>query len=107
LDSTLHPALQIKYILKSTDEQLINNGSIVSFFPNPIENQLFLKINVENSCTAQINIFNIIGEKLYSTSGQYAAGNYFTTIPLDELPKGIYFVEFCSERIHIIQKLVK
>ena len=64
------------------------NEEKVSVFPNPVTSQLSISNN--QSSIKQIEIFNIVGEKIYSQ--QQTTNSKFQTINVSALSPGVYFV---------------
>jgi hypothetical protein len=55
-----------------------------SIYPNPAQNQLF----IENATNQPINIYNAMGQSIYSTNNFQE-----NSIPIQHLPNGIYFLK--------------
>ncbi len=81
--------------LSITESELIN----ISIYPNPVNNQLFLKLN--NSRIEKATIFSISGKKIRE---------YFSTnsgIDVNELDKGMYFLEIITSEGRRVEKFIK
>ncbi len=73
-------------------------GTTFNIFPNPSSNGIF-SINAE-SANAEFEIYNMIGEKIYSNT------HFKNTIDLSTEAKGVYFVRLnLNEKIHF-QKII-
>ena len=78
------------------------NGSTINIYPNPATNEI--KITNLSPTENQISIFNLIGQQVKSIRVSHAQT---TTIPVSDLPAGIYVVTiFDGEKI-VCKKLVK
>jgi photosystem II stability/assembly factor-like uncharacterized protein len=74
----------------------------VSVFPNPSDG--IFQIAFDNSGITSLEIFNVLGEKVYSTT------NFIHGIPceinLSNSPKGIYFVKIYEGKIFYSEKIM-
>lgn len=93
----------LTYILTSTATSGIaeeENKNAFSIFPNPAKD--FISINTNNNKNYSVNIFNSVGEKIYSTT-QFAN----CTLPIANWNNGIYEIEIFSEnKIIGTQKII-
>jgi hypothetical protein len=78
----------------------VNIDNVINVFPNPIENNVY--INVQNTEIAEINIYTITGQVLYSRKA-----NIETTVNLSFLEKGVYFMELKTCTGLIYKKIIK
>jgi minor extracellular serine protease Vpr len=80
----------------------------VKLYPNPVNNQLTINIIDMDLKSAQLDIFDLSGRKIYSKNINHSGINYVENINIDFLSKGIYMVNI-SENNQIINssKLVK
>jgi Secretion system C-terminal sorting domain len=78
----------------NTKDPIIPN---VEIFPNPVSNSLFIKIE-DNNKLIKVNIYDNLGKlKLVSTN---------SSIKIDELNSGNYFVNIITENGNICKKIV-
>jgi hypothetical protein len=70
----------------------------ISVYPNPSNGTVYIKAN-EN---AQINIYNSIGELVYTSFSQ----DYFSQHNLSMLPSGLYYVHAVSGTKISVDKLI-
>ena len=85
----------------------INNGAIVSMFPNPSNDQTTVWYNVENTADVRLEVYNTIGELVQSTAmGTQTTGQYNTEFGTEELPAGIYFVKLHLGNQTLVEKLM-
>jgi hypothetical protein len=82
-------------------EQMVGEESSMQVFPNP-SNGLF-SIKHENNQALMIEIFNLIGEKIYSVTKD---SNAATDIDISHAPKGVYFVKISDGENDHIEKIV-
>lgn len=84
-----------KVISKDTPLSIKNSqlSSLVNIYPNPAKNKFKIKIENNNSFN-QIEIFNILGEKIY----QYKLRTKLLEIKCSDFAKGLYLVKISSEK---------
>ncbi len=100
-------------ILSGNDE-IINSVKdfepfVISTYPNPVYSGLTLNYNSAKSANAEIEIYNIIGEKVADLyNGYIAEGNFSQAFNLSNYPTGIYFIRINhngeTSSIRIIKK---
>ncbi len=78
-----------------------------SLFPNPTSNNCSIKFNVLQTKTLAIHVFNILGEKVYSTSKEvYEEGNHEVKLNTSHLVNGMYIVQLHDGTRAINKQLV-
>ncbi|NOX85604.1 MAG: T9SS type A sorting domain-containing protein [Chlorobi bacterium] len=96
-------------ILTTVENKTDNRESFVRISPNPFKTQLNLTINLEQPVEAKIEIINISGKVLYSSS--YFGRSGINEIPFDNsmtnLPAGIYFLKVKAGANINVLKLMK
>lgn len=103
------PDIAFKNIFKVSDfcgstmgvNTLIKTNNI-KVYPNPASDKLFIHIK-NNNAVEQINIYNIIGENLYSAN----IVDKLTTIDISQFSKGIYFISLQIRNERVTKKIVK
>jgi large repetitive protein len=75
-----------------TDISEIQNKNIIAIYPNPSPGNYTLQFTAASSGIAQITIFNILGEAVYSEKMKTIAGTNKANINITGLPDGIYFL---------------
>ncbi len=84
--------------------EMIQDASI---FPNPTSNTCALKFNLLQAKTLTINIFNVIGEKVYSLpKNVYEEGTQEIKLNTHNLSNGMYFVQISDGTRAISKPLV-
>ena len=92
-------------ILLNTSTEDIRNESALVLYPNPARNVLQLEIREPITGIVFIEIYNLMGERMIQTTTQEA----FSTISLDKLTPGTYFLRVTSgnsrftERFMVVQ----
>lgn len=82
----------------------VENNNAVSMFPNPAAGSVTLIINMPKN-NMQVNVYNTLGEVVYTTSAIKSAGDKFD-INLSEFNNGIYLVEVKSDNKVSTKRLV-
>ncbi len=78
-------------------------------FPNPFINTIYIVIYSEYTQTINIELYDIIGKKIYTEEKLLKINgyNYMSINNLEHLSKGIYFLKLSSDNKTIIKKLLK
>ncbi|WP_191963329.1 T9SS type A sorting domain-containing protein [Flavobacterium luteum] len=84
--------------LSVSDNDIFNNK--VSIYPNPAKTEFHLSIDKSINGINKIQIFNVLGEKVFETK------TISETINFGPIPSGTYFVKICSNQIQITKKLI-
>lgn len=79
------------------DENSMNNTGYIS--PNPTENEIYIKLDTEVSENAQVNIYNLSGQLIMTSS-------YLTNIDVSALNKGMYIVDVVDEGVSILKQKI-
>ncbi|MEY3420288.1 MAG: hypothetical protein RIR48_568 [Bacteroidota bacterium] len=74
------------------DNQIEKVETVVNLFPNPTKDRLNIYIISPNSAN-QIKIFDVAGKMIY----QQNVNEMLTTLDVDQLAKGMYFVKVIDE----------
>ncbi|MCX6197772.1 MAG: T9SS type A sorting domain-containing protein [Bacteroidetes bacterium] len=76
--------------------------------PVPAKNQIVVTYQTNRVDNAEINVLNLLGQKIKSIEiGFEISGRYKTEIAIETLPAGIYWVEVKSNTEHLLAKFVK
>lgn len=79
----------------------VNKTKAVSFFPNPVKDQLTLKFQAKQSL--EVEIYNILGVKVKTFVHEGAS----TQIAVGDLQNGVYFIRFNENGKQYIKQFVK
>ncbi len=80
--------------------------SAVNIYPNPVVNQFKLDMQMENAAAVSIEIFNLLGAKVYEQNfGTLSSGIHSNTISIDRLPEGLYLLRINSGNSPLTQKI--
>ena len=96
----------LTYILHAVNLNAITeNTAFDTYFevyPIPAKDKITIKNNMNTSNENTFTLYNIIGEKVYSTSSK----NILTEIPLEKIREGIYFLNIFSENKMYTKKIL-
>ena len=94
-------------LITSVAEKTLNENFLV-LSPNPAISFVNLNINLEQDRTLQVEIYNLLGEKVLETDPEfYEQGRVIKKINLPFLPKGPYFVRLLDGSTQLqIKKLI-
>lgn len=76
--------------LSLEENQVALNEAIL--FPNPASNQTTVQVNLETGADVNIDVFNLLGQKVYGTQVDAVAGQNDIILQLEELNNGHYIV---------------
>jgi len=87
----------------SIDEQMQQAFTI---YPNPANDYFQLKTEVITGQKAKLEIYNIIGSKVYAQDVSFGADKQLVTIQLDNFKTGLYFVKLINGNNAFTQRLI-
>jgi len=88
------------------DEVLANELTI---FPNPTSNDANIALNLVEANEVSIEIVNTLGQKVFASVANYAAGATTIALPVENFTTGLYYVnirianELTTEKLNIIK----
>ena len=75
-------------------------------YPNPNTGQFTLEMDLEKKTKVSIKLYQITGQQIFAYEINNIAGNYNQQIDMSKLAKGIYYVQFITDRGVFIKKLI-
>lgn len=84
----------------SIEAEAANKVSVVSVFPNPFSASITLT-GIENS--ADVVMYNVLGAQV----GSWRIINSATTLQMDNIPAGVYFLHIKTDSGILIEKIIK
>ncbi|HEY0029562.1 MAG TPA: SBBP repeat-containing protein, partial [Bacteroidia bacterium] len=92
-----------------TDVGIIENSDLSLFgvYPNPTTSDIFLDLLLKKAGAIKITIMNVTGQTVFSEDVNAVAGNYKKQISLNNLAKGIYYLQISTGNEVINKKIVK
>ncbi len=106
-DSTKHPMLKITYTNHVGINSINHSVPRVTLYPNPANAQLQASIVADAATTITFNIYNTLGQKLYSSVQSLSVGDNSVNIPIDNLASGLYYAEFANGSVVTKQRFMK
>lgn len=100
---------QVSVMKPSGTNDLLNtdNFKLFSGFPNPVNSRLTIPYYIATSGTLRLEIFSVIGEKIFFLEKRCDAGYEKENISLEGAPTGTYFLRACHDSSCLIQKILK
>lgn len=74
-------------------------------FPNPTEGVINVQYEAPASGTAQIEVFNVLGERVFAATRAMGSGTQQEVIDLSALTNGIYFVNITADGVRASRKV--
>jgi hypothetical protein len=71
-------------------------GLSISVFPNPVKESLNLQLNTSDPVEANVIIYSILGEQVFSKQSFFSAGLTTQSVDVSGLPAGIYTVRILA-----------
>ena len=70
------------------------NGTDLTIYPNPVSNVAYVSFDLEGSETINLNVFNSLGEVVYTINNEnFTGGNHTLEINTSQFLNGIYYVK--------------
>jgi hypothetical protein len=85
------------------DQQMVS----LEVFPNPVQEQLNLRINLEQSSNLQLQIFDMSGKLIQSNQLSLLNGENSTSVDVSNLPQGIYSIFLSNGKDGITERILK
>ncbi len=93
--------------LVSQIEDLSSVGIGIEVAPNPVKDQLFLKVQSERKSLVTMQLINATGQVFYQQQMNLIQGQQFENIDLSQLAKGVYFLQIANGKAVSTQKIIK
>lgn len=82
-------------------------ATAISVFPNPASRSAWLTVNLKETGTLGINLYNLTGQKVWQKDfSQLHSGSHQLLMELPELPDGVYYLYINGPDLNHSQKLV-
>jgi hypothetical protein len=83
------------------------NKNVISVYPNPASNLLNLEFQSNKLEKVNIEMINLLGEKVFSKTFQTQIGENNIQLEVDKIPSGIYLLQIKGKDNIFIQKVIK
>jgi aminopeptidase N len=90
--------------LKETNDQSVNQLKI---YPNPSPEKLFISLNNPTDTRMNLQLFNSIGQLVYSKEITLPGRNELLEIPVQHFARGIYYLRLKSTVFNITRKIMR
>jgi len=106
-DPVYHYYLNGAVVTAGINENTPNNISAVSQnYPNPFNGSTQIDINMNKTSMVSIDIINILGQVVSSSSMQLTAGTHTVTLNADNLKTGVYFYTVRTDNNAVTNKMI-
>ncbi|MEZ4933964.1 MAG: T9SS type A sorting domain-containing protein [Saprospiraceae bacterium] len=87
----------------------VKNDFVVKYYPNPTADQLQVQAILPSTLPVQLSIFDGLGQRLISQKNKALGSQLSATIPVGQLPAGMYWLEIKSgdDQFRKMEKFVK
>lgn len=99
----VHEACQDVTVLSSVTD--LDVDATLSIYPNPSTGVFTLTYSLKNAQNVTVEMFDLAGKALYSTTASGIRGENKTNISLNNAAKGIYFVKVTTENGTVNRKV--
>jgi hypothetical protein len=79
----------------------------MNVFPNPVKDELMLELNFSKTENVILNVINVAGQKIYSTTLKQVRGTYKNSLSLEANPNGIYYLQIITDHVMMSKKIIK
>lgn len=84
-----------------------NNNFNLVVFPNPANEQVIISYELTQASQLKIELFDILGNKISSSSFSQTSGKHQTIVDTDQLSQGAYFIKLSSEMGNSSKLIIK
>lgn len=82
-------------------------GVAFGMYPNPVNNTLYMKYQIQAEENITINVYNLLGSLMLTEAhGTQQSGDYTVSLNVSDLPQGVYLVELQTANTKIVRKLI-
>lgn len=92
------------YVTKIED---VLNGASLKVFPNPVDENMNVQIEVRKNTNLNVSVSNLLGKTIITENKDLAEGIQTMNINLSNLPSGIYFLNLSDGQEVISHKIMK
>ena len=81
--------------------------NIIQVFPNPIKDQFYIYFRKMVASSATINLYNAVGQLVYTRQVNMVNGSEYIQVPSQNLPAGTYFLRINAGDFKFVKKLLR
>jgi hypothetical protein len=83
------------------------NGASLTVFPNPVDENINIQIEIRKNTNLNISVINLLGKTIITEHKDLGEGIQTMNINLGNLPTGIYFLNLSDGQEIISHKIMK
>lgn len=93
--------------IESENTRIFNLAGInkLNMYPNPVDNKLYVELDLKESKDVLINILNVAGQTVFKNNVRVNQTDVLE-LNTDKLPVGVYMVNFVIANMNVTRKLV-
>jgi aminopeptidase N len=81
--------------------------NIIQVFPNPVQDHFTIYMHKMVAANAVINLYNAVGQRVYTKSISLVNGSEYLEVPSQYLPKGVYFLKINAGDFKFVKKMLR
>jgi PKD repeat protein len=82
--------------ITGTGDNLMNNENVF-VYPNPVNEQLNVAVNLRRSAVIRIDVCTLAGQTVYTTTRPAGTGKSIFSLPFSQMTEGMYIVKVYSD----------
>lgn len=112
ISSASSAATNINFTVGSTDIDVttaINEptfGKLMSLYPNPTSGELYIELSLDKAVSLQVQVMDVLGRSQFVQQEQLLAGDQKLKLNLNNLSRGVYFLNLRVDNQVISHKVV-
>ncbi len=78
----------------------------MTVYPNPTHDMVNIRFISEEKMEYNLTVMNTLGKTFHNMKVNYEQGENFTTLPIENLPQGIYFIKIANDNQKFMYKVI-
>ena len=83
----------VKAVDYTTVKELNLGGEMVTLYPNPAKDLVYIKLDAKNESNISVELFDMFGKKILSENYNAIQSEFKTGIDVARLNRGVYFMK--------------
>lgn len=92
---------------EDTTPDVVPSSMTVSLYPNPVQDNLTLKLDGNYLGNIQVRIINLAGVVIYDLNAEKAAVEFEQVISVDNLTQGVYIIQITGGEYSEVKRFIK